>query len=124
MPLKSSLQRRECLLQKIIPIIRMIQHKVAEKTALARNASASSLGAALQKYINKRWSNAESICVLALATFLDPRFKTLGFAQTPPSSDDLWELLDSRVSETHRHYSSNSDATIEDKRYLSDAYLP
>ncbi|KAL1254902.1 hypothetical protein QQF64_012963 [Cirrhinus molitorella] len=64
---------------KIIPIIRMIQHKVAEKTALARNASASSLGTALQKYINKRCSNAESIRVLALATLLDPRFKTLGF---------------------------------------------
>ncbi|KAL1252152.1 hypothetical protein QQF64_019948 [Cirrhinus molitorella] len=109
---------------KIIPIIRMIQHKVAEKTALERNASASSLGTALQKYINKWCSNAESIRVLALATFLDPRFKTLGFAQTPPSSDDLWELLDSRVSETQRHHSSNSDATIEDKRYLSVAYLP
>ncbi|KAL1246589.1 hypothetical protein QQF64_034552 [Cirrhinus molitorella] len=150
---------------KIIPIIRMIQHKVAEKTALARNASASFLGTALQKYINKRCSNSESIRVLALATLLDPRFKTLGFgnqdnaceaewiltgecasiirittehssqaetssssssqaAQTPPSSDDLWELLDSRVSETQRHHSSNSDATIEVKRYLRDAYLP
>ncbi|KAL1264164.1 hypothetical protein QQF64_004519 [Cirrhinus molitorella] len=149
---------------EIIPIIRMIQHKVAEKTALARNAFASSLGTALQKYINKRCSNAEAIRVLALATLLDPRFKTLGFgnkdnareaerlltgecasiirvttehtsqaetsssssqaAQTPPSSDDLWELLDSRVNETQRHHSSNSDATIEVKRYLSDEYLP
>ncbi|XP_067293402.1 E3 SUMO-protein ligase ZBED1-like [Pseudorasbora parva] len=64
---------------KIIPIIRMIQHKVAEKTAHARNPSASSLGMALQQYINKRCSNVESIRVLALATLLDPRFKTLGF---------------------------------------------
>ena len=36
---------------EIIPIIRMIQHKVAEKTALARNASASFLGIALQQYM-------------------------------------------------------------------------
>lgn len=36
---------------KIIPIIRMIQHKVAEKTALARNASASFLEMALQQYM-------------------------------------------------------------------------
>ncbi|KAI2643954.1 E3 SUMO-protein ligase ZBED1 [Labeo rohita] len=147
---------------KIIPIIRMIQHKVAEKTALVRNASASSLGIALQQYINKRCSNVESIRVLALATLLDPRFKTFGFgnqdnareaeqlltaecasiirltsehasqaeasssqaAQNPPSSDDLWQLLDSRVSETQRHHSCNADATIEVKRYISDAYLP
>ncbi|KAL0161448.1 hypothetical protein M9458_045173, partial [Cirrhinus mrigala] len=147
---------------KIIPVIRMIQRKVAEKTALARNASASSLGMALQQYINKRCSNVESIRVLTLATLLDPRFKTLGFgnqdnarkaeqlltdecasiirltsehdsqaeasssqaAQNPPSSDDLWELLDSRVSETQQHHSCNADATVEVKRCISDAYLP
>ncbi|KAI2646665.1 hypothetical protein H4Q32_027927 [Labeo rohita] len=121
---------------KIIPIIRMIQHK----------------------YIKQRCSNVESIRVLALAMLLDPRFKTLGFgnqdnaheaerlltaecasiirqtsehasqaeasssqaAQNPPSSHDLWELLDSRVSETQQHRSCNADVTIEVKRGCSE----
>ncbi|RXN02513.1 tyrosine- kinase JAK3 [Labeo rohita] len=45
-------------------------------------------------------------------------------AQNPPSSHDLWELLDSRVSETQQHRSCNADVTIEVKRYIGDAYLP
>ncbi|KAL1254917.1 hypothetical protein QQF64_012978 [Cirrhinus molitorella] len=116
---------------KIIPIIRMIQHKVAEKTALARNASASSLGTALQKYINKRCSNAESIRVLALATLLDPRFKTLGFGNQDNAREaerlltgECASIIRLRLLHPQMTCGSDSDATIEVKRYLSDAYLP
>ncbi|KAL1249104.1 hypothetical protein QQF64_022422 [Cirrhinus molitorella] len=45
-------------------------------------------------------------------------------AQNPPSSDDLRELLDSRVSQTQRHHICNADATIEVKRCITDVYLP
>ncbi|XP_076134518.1 E3 SUMO-protein ligase ZBED1-like [Alosa pseudoharengus] len=146
---------------KVIPIIRMIQHKVAEKTGLATNPAAVSLGMALQQYTIRRCRNVESIRILALATLLDPRFKTLGFGnqdnareaerlltgecttiirstsqstsqaepstsqggQNPASTGNLWELLDSRVSETQKTQSCNANATIEVKRYLNDAYL-
>ncbi|KAI2665831.1 E3 SUMO-protein ligase ZBED1 [Labeo rohita] len=118
----------------------------------ARNASASSLGMALQQYINKRCSNVESIrtpdlrpfgnqdnareaerlltaeCALIIQLTSEhasqAEASSSQAAQNPPSSDDLWQLLDSRVSETQRHHSCNADATIEVKRYISDAYLP
>lgn len=144
---------------KIIPIVRMIKHVVAEKTALARHDVASSLGTALQQQIIKRCSTVETIRVLALATLLDPRFKALGFsnedhaqeaerqlteecaavlqlssdqAEEPSTSQvapnaltsNRWELLDSRVSETHRNVSFTADATTEVKMYLNDTYLP
>ncbi|XP_048834514.1 zinc finger BED domain-containing protein 4-like isoform X2 [Brienomyrus brachyistius] len=64
---------------KVIPIITMIQHNLTEKCALNHNQVASVLSSNLQRCLNVHYGGAESVNVLALATLLDPRFKTIAF---------------------------------------------
>ncbi|KAJ8368561.1 hypothetical protein SKAU_G00085890 [Synaphobranchus kaupii] len=45
-------------------------------------------------------------------------------SSAPTDGENLWDLLDIRVSEAQRVQSATADATVEVKRYLSDAYLP
>ncbi|KAJ8359468.1 hypothetical protein SKAU_G00159930 [Synaphobranchus kaupii] len=44
--------------------------------------------------------------------------------QALTDGENLWDLLDIRVSEAQRVQSATADATVEVRRYLSDSYLP
>ncbi|KAJ8364480.1 hypothetical protein SKAU_G00133110 [Synaphobranchus kaupii] len=59
---------------KLIPIVRMIQHKVSEKTKLMTQESSRQLGIHLQQELYARCSGIETVRVLAMAALLDPRF--------------------------------------------------
>ncbi|XP_058613457.1 zinc finger BED domain-containing protein 4-like [Onychostoma macrolepis] len=149
---------------KLIPLYRMLQHKLVEKKGLAKQDSAVQLGSHLQG-LQSRCGGYESFRALALATLLDPRFKIVAFGNpakgqeaekhltlecaslmrsNPPthepqwsasgpssssttaagSQDCLWELFDNRVRESHTTHSATADATVEVKKYLTDAFLP
>ncbi|KAJ8370746.1 hypothetical protein SKAU_G00107740 [Synaphobranchus kaupii] len=141
---------------KLIPIVRMIQHKVSEKTKLMTQESSRQLGVHLQQEFHARCSGIETVRVLAMAALLDPRFKVLGFgnaslmkdaeknltaecaslirsstdhqlttqdnpaaqatvSSAPTDGENLWDLLDIRVSEAQRVQSATADATVEVK---------
>ncbi|KAJ8355876.1 hypothetical protein SKAU_G00186700 [Synaphobranchus kaupii] len=128
---------------KLIPIVRMIQHKVSEKTKLMTQESSRQLGVHLQQELHARCSGIETVRVLAMAALLDPRFKVLVFgnaslmkdaeknltaecaslirsstdhqlttqdnpaaqatvSSAPTDGENLWDLLDIRVSEAQR----------------------
>ncbi|XP_039616000.1 E3 SUMO-protein ligase ZBED1-like [Polypterus senegalus] len=153
---------------KMIPLYRMLQHTISEKSTKVTREESIQLGVHLKESLRSRFHTLESTRVLALATLLDPRFKTIGFGNpdrvreaerqltlecaslmrsspdtvhvTPqepqPSTsalapsleaacptDNLWQLLDLRVSEAQRVHSATADATVEVQRYLMDAYL-
>ncbi|XP_039598773.1 E3 SUMO-protein ligase ZBED1-like [Polypterus senegalus] len=156
------------LASKMIPLYRMLQHTISEKSTKVTREESIQLGVHLKESLRSRFHTLESIRVLALAMLLDPRFKTIGFGNpdrvreaerqltlecaslmrsspdtvhvTPqepqPSTsalapsleaacptDNLWQLLALRVSESQRAHSATADATVEVKRYLTDAYL-
>ncbi|XP_051962405.1 uncharacterized protein LOC127629287 [Xyrauchen texanus] len=143
---------------KLIPLYRMLQHKLAQKKGNATQESTVQLGSHLQEGLHSRCGGYETFRALALATLLDPRFKNVAFGNpakaldaekhitlecaslmrsntTPepqmstsgPSStpvetqDSLWEHFDNRIRETQMIHNPTADATVEVKKYLSDA---
>ena len=59
---------------KILPIARLLQE------AVAKNSSKPALASCLEREMNSRFVKMEDNKMLAIATLLDPRFKTLPFA--------------------------------------------
>ncbi|KAJ8341937.1 hypothetical protein SKAU_G00342280 [Synaphobranchus kaupii] len=57
---------------KLIPIVRMIQHKVSEKMKLMTQESSRQRGVHLQQELHARCSGIETVRVLAMAALLDP----------------------------------------------------
>ncbi|XP_040924669.1 zinc finger BED domain-containing protein 4-like [Betta splendens] len=76
---------------KVIPIIRMVQHKLASKAAGLKNETAGLLCQNLQQILATR-CNVETIRVLALSTLLDPRFKTLAFGSQSYAQEAVAKL--------------------------------
>ncbi|XP_028658775.2 zinc finger BED domain-containing protein 4-like [Erpetoichthys calabaricus] len=64
---------------KMIPLYRMLQHNISEKSTKVTREESIQLGVHLQESLRSTIHTLESIRVLALATLLDPRFKTIGF---------------------------------------------
>ena len=76
---------------KVIPLIRMVQHKLAVKASAVTNPTALHLIKQLQHELHKRCT-VENIRVLALATILDPRFKTLAFGNETHAQEAMSKL--------------------------------
>ncbi|XP_065152040.1 zinc finger BED domain-containing protein 4-like [Paramisgurnus dabryanus] len=64
---------------KLIPLYRMLQHKLAQKKGNATQESTIQLGSHLQEGLHSRCGGYEGFRALALATLLDPRFKNVAF---------------------------------------------
>ncbi|XP_052450964.1 zinc finger BED domain-containing protein 6-like [Carassius gibelio] len=64
---------------KLIPLYRMLQHKLSQKKGQSAQESTAQLGTHLQEGLHSRCGGYESFRALALATLLDPRFKNVGF---------------------------------------------
>ncbi|XP_048063965.1 zinc finger BED domain-containing protein 4-like [Megalobrama amblycephala] len=64
---------------KLIPLYRMLQHKLAQKKGHAAQESTVQLGTHLQEGLHSRCGGYESFRSLAVATLLDPRFKNVAF---------------------------------------------
>ncbi|XP_051996000.1 zinc finger BED domain-containing protein 4-like [Xyrauchen texanus] len=55
----------------------------------------------------------------------EPQMSTSGPSSTPvETQDSLWEHFDNRIRETQMIHNPTADATVEVKKYLSDAFLP
>ncbi|XP_051953602.1 zinc finger BED domain-containing protein 4-like [Xyrauchen texanus] len=72
---------------KLIPLYRMLQHKLAQKKGNATQESTVQLGSHLQEGLHSRCGGYETFRALALATLLDPRFKNVAFGNPAKALD-------------------------------------
>ncbi|KAK7901739.1 hypothetical protein WMY93_018508 [Mugilogobius chulae] len=76
---------------KIIPITRMIQHKLAQRAVTLVQPAAVALCQNLQQLFSVK-CNGETVSILAMATLLDPRFKTLAFGNQTHAQEAVKRL--------------------------------
>ncbi|XP_054652845.1 zinc finger BED domain-containing protein 4-like [Dunckerocampus dactyliophorus] len=77
---------------KVIPLVRMLQHKITEKSTSLLHPCAKQLSQSLLQFLVAR-CNVENIRVLAVATILDPRFKTLAFGNQTKAQEAVSRLI-------------------------------
>ncbi|KAK7882934.1 hypothetical protein WMY93_029108 [Mugilogobius chulae] len=78
---------------KVIPLYRQLQYKLSEKLRHSKLQSTMQLGNYLKEGLQTRCGHFESFRPLALATMLDPRFKTMGFGNPSKAQETEKQLI-------------------------------
>ncbi|KAK0147692.1 Zinc finger BED domain-containing protein 1 [Merluccius polli] len=77
----------------LIPLYRMIQHKLAEKMRTSTHHPTFQLGTLLRDGIQARCGGYETSTLLTFATLLDPRLKSLAFGNSQKAQDAEQNLI-------------------------------
>uniref|UniRef100_A0AAQ4S6P8 HAT C-terminal dimerisation domain-containing protein n=1 Tax=Gasterosteus aculeatus aculeatus TaxID=481459 RepID=A0AAQ4S6P8_GASAC len=110
---------------KIIPMVKMLRHTIAAKQRQLTDDTARILGKHLLGLMHEKLGNYELAGQHALATLLDPRFKTMGFCN-PTNQQNAIKKLIAETATVIRQQSpapshDETPSTSEDAPSVSDS---
>lgn len=104
---------------KIIPMVKMLRHAITTKQHTLTTDMSKTLAAHLITQMTERLSHYESAGQHALATLLDPRFKTMGFVNSTNQQNAIKKLTNECGVVIRQH--SQPERTTQPPPSTSDA---